>query len=61
MSCDGSWGSPRYIETETDDLIEVLRCSGCWDLMVLHRYRRVDVPAGATDREIVAAVVEARR
>lgn len=59
-ACDeGRWGVPRYIETETDELISVARCSDCGELLVVHRYRRVDVPDGADDRTIVAAVIAA--
>ena len=61
MSCEGSWGSlPRYIDTETDDLVTVQRCSGCADLLVIDRFRRIDVAPGASDREILAAVIAAR-
>ena len=60
-TCTGEWGWARPIPTETDEDILVTRCSGCTELLVVHRYRRIDVPDGASDREIVAAVIEARR
>jgi len=57
--CTGSWtGFPRYLETETDNMITVFRCTGCAELLVIHRCNRIPVPPAATDREIYAAVIE---
>ena len=56
-TCTGSWGSPR--EIGSDSGIDVVRCSGCDDLLVTYRYRSYDVPAGADDATIARIVWEA--
>jgi hypothetical protein len=54
-TCEGTW---RLVDVIHGN-IEVLRCSGCADRLVIHRGRSVEVPADVTSRKAIVRLVRA--
>jgi hypothetical protein len=54
-TCEGRW---VHVDTIHGN-INVLRCSGCADRMIIHGHRRVDVPADVTSRKAIVRWIRA--
>ena len=52
-TCQGSW---RHVDTIHGN-IDIMRCSGCADRMVIRNGRSIEVPAEITSRKAIVRFV----
>lgn len=55
ITCEGAW----HLADVVHGNIDVMRCSGCAERMVIYRGRRVEVPADVTSRKALVRYVRA--